>query len=98
MRSTTLAKPGTVVLLASPDSVLTLALLRILNAIGLRVETAIDGESAVAAFGTVQAAGIVLLDVRLPEVANGRLLATMHEYGMHKRCAIALIAEQVSDE
>src|SRR5579859_216552 len=98
MRSTIPAKPGPVVLLASADSLLTLDLQRILHAIGLRVETANDGESAIAAIGTMQQPGVVLLDLRLPGVASGRLLAAMHEYGVHKRCAIALIAEQVSDE
>jgi len=98
MRSTTIAKPGPVVLLASPDSLLILDLKRTLAGLGLRVETAADAESAVTAMAAMQNSGIVLLDVRLPGVANGCLLATMHEYGVHRRCAIGLIADQVSDE
>jgi diguanylate cyclase (GGDEF)-like protein len=79
-----------------------LDLKRILNALGLRVEAITNAESVVEAVGSLTAAtqtkGIVLLDVRLPAVASGRLLATMHEYGVHRQCAIALIAQQVSDE
>lgn len=96
------------VLLASPDSALVDDLQRILNGLGVRVETAQDGESALAAIGSIQnsilnpiqgqASGLILLDVRLPGMASGRLLAALHERGVHKRCAIALIAEQVSDE
>jgi len=96
------------VLLASSDSALIDDLLRRLTGLDLRVETARDSESALAAMGLMQRLaqaqtqaqhqGIVLLDVRLPGMSSGRLLATMHEHGVHKRCAIALIAEQVSDE
>ena len=98
MRSSTIANPEATVLLASPDSLLILDLQRKLTALGLQVEVAVDAESAVAAMGAMPDKGIVLLDVRLPGVSNGCLLATMHEYGVHKRCAIAVIAEQVSDE
>ena len=103
MRSTTIfAHSAPTVLLASPDALLILDLKRILSALGLRVEAVTKAESVVAAMGSLatatQAKGIVLLDVRLPAVASGRLLATMHEYGVHRQCAIALIAQQVSDE
>jgi two-component system, cell cycle response regulator len=90
------------VLLASPDSLLIQDLQRILNSLGLRVEVVTNGEDAIAAMVSMQASaetsGLILLDVRLPCVANGRLLASAHDYGVRKRCAIALIAEQVSDE
>ena len=96
------------VLLASSDSALIDDLQRLLTGLGLRVETARDSESALAVMGLMQRLtqgqtqaqhqGIVLLDVRLPGMASGRLLATMHEHGVHKRCVIALIAEQVSDD
>ena len=90
------------VLLASPDSVLIDDLQQLLNGLGLQVETVRNSESALAAMDLMQNPArnqaLVLLDVRLPGVANGRLLAAMHEYGAHKRFAIALIAEQVSDE
>ena len=96
------------VLLASPDSALVDDLQRILNGLSVRVEIVRDGESALAAIGSIQnsilnptqgqTSGLILLDVRLPGMASGRLLAAMHERGVHKRFAIALIAEQVSDE
>jgi two-component system, cell cycle response regulator len=89
---------GLTVLLASPDTLLTLALQRIFNAMGLRVQTATDGESVIAATRTLEDSAVILLDVRLAGVANGRLLATLQESGVHWRCAIALIAESVSDE
>jgi len=102
------------VLLASPDSILIDELQHILSRLGLQVEIVRDAESTLATIssmqlsagdsiqastlGQSQTTALVLLDVRLPGVANGRLLAAMHECGFHKRCAIALIAEQVSDE
>jgi two-component system, cell cycle response regulator len=98
MRSTTISKPGPAVLLATPDSVLMLDVQRTLIGLGLRMEAVSDAESAVAAMGAIKTEGIVLLDVRLPGVANGCLLATMHEHGVHKRCAIAVIADHVSDD
>jgi two-component system, cell cycle response regulator len=93
--------PSTV-LLASPDSLLIQGLRQIFSSLGSQVDVVTNGEDAVAAMvlmqGQMQGPGLILLDVRLPWVANGRLLATAHEYGVRKRCAIALIAEQVSDE
>lgn len=90
------------VLLASPDPVLVDELQRILNGLGLQVETVPDSESVLAAIGLIQdrtqPSALILLDVRLSGMASGRLLAAMHECGVHQRCAIALIAEQVSDE
>jgi len=38
------------------------------------------------------------VDVRLASMANGRLLAAMHEAGLHRSCAIAVVAEEISDE
>jgi diguanylate cyclase (GGDEF)-like protein len=40
---------------------------------------------------------ILLLDTRMPGVSSGRLLATLEEEGIHRRSAIALIAEQIQD-
>jgi two-component system cell cycle response regulator len=93
--------PSTV-LLASPDSLLIQNLRRIFSSLGLQVDVVTNGEDAVASMvlmrGQTQGSGLVLLDVRLPWVANGRLLASAHEYEVRKCCAISLIAEQVSDE
>ena len=89
--------PDSAVLLVSPDETLRASLTRILNSLGLCVEVAQDGEAAVAMIDAL-ATGILLLDVRLPGVASGCLLAMLDELGVHKTIAIALIAEEVSDE
>jgi hypothetical protein len=41
---------------------------------------------------------VILLDVLLAGIADGRLLAAMQDSGVHRRCAIALTAESVFDE
>jgi diguanylate cyclase (GGDEF)-like protein len=86
------------VLLATPDSLLATDLRKTFTAMGMRVETVTDGEAALAALPTLEDSAVILLDVLIPGVANGRLLAAMQESGAHRRCAIALIAESVSDE
>ncbi|WP_263354354.1 GGDEF domain-containing response regulator [Acidicapsa acidisoli] len=94
----TSGRSGWAVLLASPDPVLASDLRRILQSLGLHVETVTDGKSAIGAMRTTDGSAVILLDVRLPGVANGELLAAMLESGVRKRCAVALIADQVSDE
>ena len=99
------------VLLVSPDSVMAVELERLFGALGLTVQVAADvetgmeameqfgakhGSAAVGSYG--QSPSVVLLDARLPGIGSGRLLATVHESGVHQRCAVALIAEEVSDE
>ena len=99
------------VLLVSPDPVLILDLSRIFKGLGLVAQVAIDletGLDAMEGFGAgiacgavgscVPNPGVVLLDARLPGVRSGRLLAGIQGSGLHGRCAVALIAEQVSDE
>jgi len=90
------------VLLASQDSLLIADVMQILSGLGLAVEVAADDEWALTALADMpeprSGMGLVLLDARMPGVANGRLLSVMQEYGMRRRCAIALIAERVSDE
>lgn len=103
LSTTSLVASGLSVLLASPDSLLLHELEPTLRALGLRVATASDGEGTIARMQTMQQEEremvlIVLLDARLPGVADGRLLATMHECGVRKRRAIALIVQQVTDE
>jgi len=87
---------GSAVLLVSADPLLTLDLERILTSQGLRFEKAHDGAAALAALELLGDSSVVLLDLRLDCVA--RLLAAMHESDIHKQSAIALIADQVSDE
>lgn len=92
------ANAGSAVLLVSADSLLILDLQRILGSLGLRVEAVQGGDMALAAIGSLEDSAVILLDVELASQANGRLLAAIDESGVHKRCAIALIADQVSDE
>jgi two-component system cell cycle response regulator len=86
------------VLVASPDSLLLSDLQRIFNSLEMRVETATDGESALDAMQALEDTGVILLDVQLAGVANGRLLAALQSCGLRRRYAIALIADEVSDE
>lgn len=92
------ANPGPAVLLVSPDSSLIFNLREIFHTLGLRFEGVMDSDAAVCAMRSLETSDILLLDIQLAAVANGRLLAAMHDLEVHRRCAIALIAEQVSDE
>ena len=94
----TAANSGPTVLLATADSQLKIELLRIFGVMDLRVEAVVDGDSVIVATRTLEDSAVVLLDVRLTDVASGRLLAGLQESGVHRRCAIALIAEAVCDE
>jgi two-component system, cell cycle response regulator len=88
------------VLLVSPDSALLLDLHQIFSSLGLRTETVTNDEAAASALASISGSGIgiIVLDVHLPEIANGRLLARIHESGARRHSAVALIAEEVSDE
>jgi len=90
------------VLLVTPDTVFCAQLERTFADLGFSLETAADGAAAKRAAEAMASrgvqTGIVLLDVRVPEVASGRLLAGLQDSGVHRACAIALIAEAVSDE
>ena len=89
---------GLAVLLASADPVLISDLRGILHSLGLRVEAVTDGKAAIGAMRTLDDAAVILLDAQLDGAANGELLAAIHDSGVPKRCAIALIADRVSDE
>jgi PleD family two-component response regulator len=65
---------------------------------GLRVQMATDAEAAIAAMPALEDSAVILLDVLLAGIADGRLLAAMQDSGVHRRCPIALIAKSVSDE
>jgi two-component system cell cycle response regulator len=92
------ANSGITVLIASPDTLLLLDLERIFTSLGLRVDTALSGEEALDTMLHLEDASVILLDTRLHGMATGRLLATLQESGIHHRCAIALIADRVSDQ
>lgn len=91
-----LVASGPKVLLASPDALLALDVERIFQAQGWRVHIAVDAAAASAGFESLENGAVILLDVRLDGAL--RLLAAMHESGMHKQCAIAVVAERVTDE
>ena len=91
-----LAASGPTVLLASPDALLALDLERVFQAQGWRVQTAVDAATALAKLESLEDAAVIVLDVRLDGALQ--LLAAMHESGIHKQCAIAVMAEQVADE
>ena len=91
-----------VVLLASADPRLTEQLRQIFSALGQPFGVMTRGEEVLAAVDAPEGADapprVLLLDARLPGAANGRLLAALHERGARRRWAMALIAEQISDE
>ena len=87
---------GPAVLLASADTLLALDLERIFHAQGWRAHISIDAATTLAELESLENPAVILLDVRLDGAL--RLLAAMHESGIHKRCAIAVIAEHPSDE
>jgi len=90
------APTGFTVLLVSADAQLTLDLEPIFDGLRLRMDRAADSASALMAVKSLEDSAVILLDLRLDCVAQ--LLAALHESGVHQRCAIALIADQVSDE
>ena len=92
------ANSGPTVLLATSDPQFKSKLFRIFGGMNLRVEAVVDGDAVIAATRTLEDSAVILLDVRLPGVANGQLLAELQDSGVHRRCAIALIAEAVADE
>lgn len=83
--------------LVSGDPHLVERLRSVFAALGLGITVTTD--RVLDAVGRIQPGqrGMLLLDSHLPEVANGLLLATLAEEGAHRRNAIALIADQVTD-
>ena len=64
----------------------------------MRVNAAPGSDSVIALIQTLEDSAVVLLDARLEEVSGGQLLAAIHTSGVYRRCAVALIAETISDE
>jgi len=99
-----LAHSHPAVLLASADPRLTAELERLLPAMQLSLTSVSDSRhlpAALEAAGqslTAGTQGLLLLDGRLPEVANCRLLAAVSEPSIRRNWAVALIASEVSDE
>ena len=62
-------------LLASPDAALLGAIEPLLQAAGARVEVVLSAEAALASIASANPPGLVLLDVSLPGMPIGQLLA-----------------------
>jgi diguanylate cyclase (GGDEF)-like protein len=88
--------PASAVWVISADTLLTLDLERIWQGLGFRLQADSGGADVLLALEALEDSAILLLDVRMDCIA--RLLSAVHESGSRKRCAIALIAEQASDE
>ena len=87
---------GPALLLVSTDPLLIAELQRIFHSLDLHLETVSSGPQATAAIQTLSERSIVLLDGRMRGVSDGQLLAAITEPQIHRRCAIALIADQVA--
>ncbi|WP_263358070.1 GGDEF domain-containing protein [Acidicapsa ligni] len=86
------------VLLASPDASLTFSVRAILESFGSQVIAVGDGDTLLAAIGTHRPQNfpsILLLDAQLPGIADGMLLAAVHDSGIHRQSALAVIVGQV---
>jgi diguanylate cyclase (GGDEF)-like protein len=84
------------VLLGSSDVQLTQRLRGIFEPQALRVKVIVDGDELASAVDTLQATGLVLLDVRLS--GADRLLARVNDTGVRRRCPVALIASKPTGE
>ena len=93
-----------VVLLVSADQRLTGELEHLLPALHLSLTIVADSRHIAAALEAATQSlaegtqGLLLLDGRLPEVANCRLLAHVSEPAIRRNWALALVASEVSDD
>jgi len=87
-----------VFLLASPDPALLRLIEPLLLAAGAQVEIALSADSALACIAGPNPPGLAMLDVTLPGMSPGQLLAAARVQGESPRLPIILIAEQVTPE
>jgi len=85
-------------LLASPDPVLLAALEPELAACGARVAVALSAEAAMAALTAARPPALALLDIRLPGIEMGQLLAAVRAHPGTERLPIVLISDSVTQE
>jgi len=95
------------VVLVSTDSMLIAEVQRTLQTLGLEMQLAHDGAEALAAVQQTERPGspkplqtdfrLLLLDAWTPKVADGRMLATLHEHAVRPQWAIVLVADEISD-
>jgi diguanylate cyclase (GGDEF)-like protein len=86
------------ILLASPEPALLAAVEPMLLATGARVEVVLTAQAALAAMTGAAAPGLALLDVSLPDMPMGQLLAAVRSEAGSKRLPIVLISDSVTDE
>jgi diguanylate cyclase (GGDEF)-like protein len=85
-------------LLASADPALLKALEPVLTAGGAQVEVFVSAEAALPALTAVHSPSLALLDVNLPGMEIGQLLAATRTEAVGRRFPIVLIAESVTPE
>ncbi len=85
-------------LLASPDPAVLTALEPPLAASGTRVQVALSADAALAALAAPQPPTLALLDVSLPGMEMGRLLAAVRTEQDGQRIPIVLISDTVTQE
>ncbi len=85
-------------LLVSLDSLLKSQLQCFFEAFGMPLEMVCCAGAVIDAAYSTAAPKVILLDCRLPAVAQGQMLAALHEAGIRRICALAMIANEVSDE
>jgi diguanylate cyclase (GGDEF)-like protein len=93
-----LANSTPVYLLASPDPALLADLEPVLAADGARVEIFLSAEAALLALTAAHAPTLALIDVNLPGVAIGQLLAAARAEAVGRRYPIVLISDTVTQE
>ncbi|MGB7546343.1 MAG: GGDEF domain-containing response regulator [Terracidiphilus sp.] len=86
------------ILLASHDPILLAAMEPVLAASGARVEIVLSAEAALTAMNAPRPPGLALLDVDLPGMATGQLLAAARASAGGHRFPIVLISDTVTEE
>lgn len=93
-----LAQSAPTFLLASPDPILLAALEPALSVDGASVEVVLSAETALPALTSAHAPTLALIDVRLPGMEMGQLLAAARAEATGRRFPIILIADSVTQE
>jgi diguanylate cyclase (GGDEF)-like protein len=92
------AQSTPIYLLASAEPALLAALESVLAADGASVEIFLSAEAALPALTAAQGPALALLDVNLPGMEMGRLLAATHSEAAGRRFPIILISDAVTQE
>src|ERR1035437_1254741 len=93
-----LANSTPVYLIASPDPALLVELEPVLAAIGARLEVYLSAETALPALTSAHAPTLALIDVNLPGIAMGQLLAAARAEATGRRFPIILISDTITQE